>query len=293
MKKNPVDILGIVFGLLSLAIVILSLVLLILGHRFSMGPWMAWADNRGVGGGGKVREEGQRRFDGKTIELNIRGVSGDITISGWEEDSVLVKYMKSAPSQPDLDNLDVEFDQRGNTLSIKPVTKTRLFQRGSISFEVFVPRDVTAIEAVSVSGDLRLVKIPDGVNQRLKTTSGRIETDNSASLDIESVSGSLSFKFSGETLSVKTVSGSIRGELRAIERNGSIQVSSVSGAVALHVFQGIGARVKFQSVSGTVSSDLPVTVTKSKKNQLEGSIGDGAVPFEIGTTSGEIKIAKL
>jgi DUF4097 and DUF4098 domain-containing protein YvlB len=112
-------------------------------------------------------------------------------------------------------------------------------------------------------------------------------------LEAGSISGSITFSFSGKVLQAKTVSGSIQGEMRDIGSGGSVKINSVSGGVRLAAFQGLDARVKLHSVSGSVVSELPISGTQAKRNRLEGTIGQGSIPLEIGTTSGSIRITKL
>jgi DUF4097 and DUF4098 domain-containing protein YvlB len=244
-------------------------------------------------GGNSVRQEGEERIENEITELDVNTISGSIVITGWNESHTLVKWLKTAPTQEALDDLVLKIEARGKKLTAKPESSRRLAKRGSVSFEIYVPLGLKYVSAKSVSGSIRLTGIPGGIDQELGTTSGAIETDNAADLAATSVSGSVVFTFSGKDLQVETVSGSIRGDMPAIEANGSVKIGSVSGSVRLAVFQGIDARVDLHSVSGSVASELPVSVTQSKRNRLEGTIGDGTVPLEIGTTSGSIRITKL
>lgn len=300
MKKNPLDTVAIVCGILAFVMVIGSLVFLVRGMQ---GVWLPFRlpDFARIFqgevdfdfGGGNVRDEGEERIEAMVTDLDVSSVAGSISITGWSENYTLVRWVKSAPSQRSLDNIAATIAARGERLTVKRESLSRMGRRGTVSFEIFIPSGMQRIAAKSVSGSVRLSGMPDGIDQDLGTTSGEIETDNAADLEAGSISGSITFSFSGKVLQVKTVSGSIQGEMRGIDSDGSVKIHSVSGGVRLAANPGLDARINLHSVSGSVSSELPVSVTQSKRNRLEGTIGQGSIPLEIGTTSGSIRITKL
>ena len=73
---------------------------------------------------------------------------------------------------------------------------------------------------------------------------------------------------------------------------GSLGLRSVSGSVELKAFDGLDAALDLHSVSGNISCDFPITVVEQKRNRLRGTIGQGSIPLEIGTTSGRISVEK-
>jgi len=300
MKKNPLDTVGVVCGIAAFVMVIGSLVFLVRGMQRAWLPFRIPDIARMFQGevdfdfdGVRVREEGEERIDSAVTDLDVSSVAGSILISGWSENYTLVRWAKSAPSQRSLDNIAARIEARGERLTVKRESLSRMGRRGAVSFEIYIPSGMQRIAAKSVSGSVRLTGMPDGIDQDLGTTSGEIETDAAADLEAESISGSITFSFSGKVLQVKTVSGSIQGEMRDIDSDGSVKIHSVSGGVRLAANPGLDVTINLHSVSGSVSSELPVSVTQSKQNRLEGTIGRGFVPLEIGTTSGSIRITRL
>ena len=289
MKKSLIDVIGYTIGAVVLAIIVLSVILVIRwlpGTGF--GDWTAGGFARG-----NFQEEGEETAEGDIEEVSVSNIAGSITVTVWEKDQISVGYIKTAPTEEELANLVVQLDRRGKSLTVKPVRqKTGRVMRGSVSFDIFVPEGVTDIQASSVSGSVQLRNMSDTVNQRLSSTSGRIETDMSSDLDVSSVSGSIVFSFAGKQLKAKSVSGRVEGVVESIEDNGSIDLGSTSGSVVLRVPENLDATVNLHSVSGSVSSALPVSVTSAKRNRLEGVIGEGRIPVDIGTVSGSIRLDK-
>jgi len=235
----------------------------------------------------RTEEESGTIDSEKTIDrLEIRNISGRISAEGWNNEEVRLDYRKFGPGIPP----DVEVDYQGSTMIIKAVYPKKLSAFGSVDFDIKIPASVRFVKIDSVSGSISIEGAASGLEQELSTTSGSIKTDSSANLDISSVSGSLVFSSDGERITASTTSGRIEGVLEQAPDSGRIELKSVSGRVVLEVPDNINADVDLHSVSGSVSSELPVSVTESRKKSLRGRIGSGGTIIDIGTVSGSIRI---
>lgn len=304
MKKSKgdyVNYLGTLLGILSLVIIILSLVFLVKDRRVFRAEKFLFKRWEHIEGEKFLREpSGLERVKGEEIlrehysVLDVKNVAGSIKITGWDKDYLLIKYVKMGPNSESIENLKAQIDTTNDSITVKrSTTDNRLKSRGSISFDIFIPDSIKSISANSVSGSIELSRMYPGIMQSLKTVSGKIDTDNSGNLQVGSTSGSISFRFSGSTLRVNTVSGSIRGEMLNMTPGGSLDLSSVSGSVHINADKTLNADITLKSVSGSISCDFPVTISMKKRNRLEGKIGDGLIPLSIKTTSGSIKIRKV
>jgi DUF4097 and DUF4098 domain-containing protein YvlB len=288
MKKNALDLAGYASAFVVLALVVYALIHLVFIKPF----YEENSYDSSEFGWNRLTEEKEDRFEGSLNVLQVENISGSVSITGWDQSHVAVKYIKSAPTQEHLDNLEVRMDVSGTRLYVKTVRKFRN-SRGSVSFQISVPDNIRSISANSISGSIDLNGMNPGVDQDLSTISGSITTDNSADLDLRTISGSINFVFSGKKVKANSTSGRISGKILAIDDGGSIDIGAVSGSVALGIFKEFDASVKLHSVSGSVKSDFPVMVTTSKRNTIMGTIGEGRIPINIGTTSGSIRLTKL
>jgi hypothetical protein len=300
MKRTSLDTVGLICGALALLMVFGSLFLIVQNFQSSWLPFRVpdlvriFQGEEGYEpGGNTLRDEAEERIETAVTDLDVGTVAGSVSISGWNENFTLVKWTKTAPSREALEKLAAKIEVRGGTLTAKREALNRLASRGTVSFEIYLAAGTKRIKAKSVSGSVRLTGMPGGVIQDLGTVSGAIETDNAAVLTAGSISGSINFSFKGTVLQVKSVSGSVRGEVQDLQEGGSVKIQSVSGSVHLACYSDLDAQVNLHSVSGSVSSELPVSVTQSRRNMLEGVIGRGSIPLEIGTTSGSIRITRL
>jgi DUF4097 and DUF4098 domain-containing protein YvlB len=295
-RRTWVDILGPLFGILAAALAVYALVYLLWIEPFYRG-----ASYRSFDGGernfvvapGWESQEVTERLDGSFSELEVRNVSGPIVIEGWSQDYVQVHYIKQARSARYLEEFEIEIEPRGSRLTVRPIYRNIPGSPfGSVSFDIKVPSSIKEIRANNISGNINIENMGAGVKQVLETVSGRIDTERSGDLRAKSISGSIHFTSAGKTLDINSTSGRVQGEILGLEPGGSVEIDTISGAVALEVFSGFDADLRLQSVSGSISCDFPVEIIEQKRNKLEGTVGNGTVPFEVKTVSGRISLSR-
>jgi hypothetical protein len=295
-KRTWVDILGPVFGILAVALTVYALVYLLWIEPFYRGDSYRAFDrtDRDVAfGTGWESQEITERFEGSFDELEIRNVSGPILVEGWNQDYIQVHYIKQARTTRYLEEFEIEIEPRGSRLSIRPIyRKIAGSPFGSVSFDVKVPSSIKKIRANNISGNIDIENLGAGVEQTLETVSGQIDTERSGELRAKSISGAIHFASSGRTLDINSVSGRIQGEILGLDPGGSVEINTISGGVQLEIFSGFDADLRLQSVSGSVSCEFPVQIIEQKRNKLEGTVGDGTVPFEVETVSGRISLSR-
>ena len=289
------QLIGVALGMLTLAIILVSLVLIVSQANrfvFRWAPLFLWRSIfRGRAEESLREAEGERTLRGDYQNLVVSNLAGRIFIEGWKEDYFLVKYKKTGPNLASIDELEVTIEPRGKSLVV--AREMSGLNRGSVEFDIYIPAKTSHIAAKSVSGNIELAHMHERVQQELKTVSGGISTDRCDDLNAESTSGTIGFLFSGERLSVKTVSGSIRGSFRNVKPGGRMDLSSVSGSVTLSVDEGYSAEFSLHSISGSIHCDLPISLTREERGHLEGKIRNGSSTLSVKTTSGAIKIEKL
>jgi hypothetical protein len=309
-RLTPIDILGITLGVIVTLVVIGSIVTIARGRMFDpratfMGlrvPWTGdwhgpWDDGHGddFGFGPPVREEKDEIVPTGATEIELRNVAGSIDIRGDSAASAIaVHSTKTAPFARAMTDVRVEIRKEGSRLIVEEKHGPGFLTRtGTVAFRVVVPRGMKQIDAHSVSGSITVQAVDAGVDQALSTVSGGISTSQAGDLDASSTSGSIHFTSRGDRLSVRTVSGSIDGEVQGLGPGGSAHFGSVSGSISVNAFSALDAEVSLHSLSGRVSCDFPVAVSEQKNNRLSGKIGKGSASVDAGTVSGSISISKM
>ena len=183
-----------------------------------------------------------------------------------------------------------------------------------------------SIRVTDIKGDLTLNTISGGVRianggriATAKSVSGDVEitdTQIDGALEAQSISGSVVLrKVSARRVDLGSVSGSVviqdvqserveahsvSGNVEfggALARHGRYELNSHSGNVRVSVAGGTGFELQADSFSGSLRSDLQLTMQgtdrgEGRRRALRGVYGDGSAVLEVTTFSGSIVISK-
>jgi DUF4097 and DUF4098 domain-containing protein YvlB len=182
---------------------------------------------------------------------------------------------------------------------------------GSVRAET-VSGDVTTTDtpkleqAKSVSGDVTVAGVTEG-EVSAGSISGNVTFKNvkARGIDLSTVSGGVTLTdVACERLSAKSVSGSIE-YAGTIAKAGRYDINSHSGSVRLMLANPPGFELNASSFSGSIRSDLPLTIGGDSSNSasrrhdsgvnshnMRATFGDGSATISLRTFSGSIVIGK-
>lgn len=209
-------------------------------------------------------------------QIHIGNVSGDVIVSGYDGDAVMVKGFKEGA---DRDRLDVEDRSGEGRVDIGVRYPRNCNCEASIRFEVQVPR--------SIKYDFDRVSSVSG-NVEVSQVSGRIHaTSVSGQVRVHDVSGSVS---------AKSVSGNVEVEIRRLDgASDDMKFSSVSGNVDVSMPAEIDADVDMSSLSGGIKTDFPIEVTKERygpRTNARGKLGNGSRRLQMSSVSGSLSLRR-
>ena len=236
--------------------------------------------------------------------------SGNSWFGGSSDDTV----SKVASNPP--------INQAGNIIRVGEGSDDSM-RHVSIDYEITTPAN-TMLTAESGSGDLQLSNLNGtvqahtgsgsihadklGAGSRLETGSGSIEATNlMGSTTLQTGSGEVQAELgSAGDVVAGTGSGSIKltnvkGAIKAETGSGSLEISGQptspwkletgSGDVSLQVGSGARFTLDAQTGSGSVKTDLPLTMRGSlDKHHVTGTVNGGGPTIKAETGSGDIRI---
>jgi DUF4097 and DUF4098 domain-containing protein YvlB len=245
----------------------------------------------------------------------VTTASGDVTIGASESNVIEVTLTVKDPSyQRMLDEAVIEFDRHKNTLVVRTrshenfnsvrgfkaaIRRNSWFEFGASDPDVHIALpEGSSVEVTTASGDTEIigslakasvtsasgnVSVADEVDiLEMKTASGDVTTSTVRErLTCHSASGNVRCDGAGTTTKIRTASGSVR---LSVEIPSDISVRTVSGNVAVSVARGLDVDVDATSISGRLSSTIP----------LDGTVGDStkeAVSISAQTVSGDVKVS--
>ena len=212
---------------------------------------------------------------GQGSSISIGNVSGDVKVSGYDGDVIVVTAMKEGR---DRDIVDIEDTSGRERVAIRVRYPDNCNCSANVRFEITVPRSVSyEFDSIqSVSGDVDVSGVTGTL--RAKTVSGNVR--------VKEVSG---------TVNASTVSGSVEVDIQRLEGKGDMKFSSVSGSVNVRVPADLNAAVEMSSVSGAVKTDFPIEVEEARYGpgrKAHGRIGNGDRSIRLSSVSGKVSLSR-
>ncbi len=264
------------------------------------------------------------------VNLDVTTGSGDVSVKTGGSNQVVIhatihsnNWLFSDDSAVHQVEANPPIQQSGNTIRIGGSLSGDAARHVAIDYVITVPADTTLqahsgsgnvevegvrseVQTQTGSGDIRMRDL--GSKTRAQTGSGNIRGENvGAPFTAQTGSGDIEVSLTGSgDVDVHTGSGrlqvrGIKGGFRAQTGSGDIQADgSPTGAWRLHTGSGnvrlaLGAGTGFNldvhTSSGSIHSQLPITVQGSvSQRELKGSVHGGGPDVEVSTSSGDVDI---
>ena len=208
--------------------------------------------------------------------LSLKNFSGEVRIVGADVNQVTVDAVRTAP-QDRLDHIKLEMEVSGTTLRIEANKKDSDWTEKNnnvvkTEFDIQVPRN-TLLDVDVFSSNVHVRGVSG--RQSIKTFSGTADVQDGAA-----------------RLSCKTFSGSIA--VKVANGNPDLDLETFSGDIDVRVPDGAKASVAFDSFSGKLTADMPLTLQEQRKGFLRADLngGDPSRPVRLKTFSGDVRIGK-
>lgn len=226
------------------------------------------------------------RFEiGERARLDVRLPSGLVDVRTGAAGTIEVVVEASDPESFDIARV-------GDTVSVRPPSRWGL--RGRTTVAVVVP-DGTEVELSTTSADVRMGGSLGPV--RVRTTSGDVEIDAVARLELGTTSGDARVGTVHGDASITTVSGEARvgtvagrvqgsavsGDLRIAHVGGDVRFGTTSGDVRIERCD--GSDIALKSISGDLVLGLPTGI--SVEADLSTTSGRATLPVPAPPSAGE------
>ncbi|MFE4668947.1 DUF4097 domain-containing protein [Streptomyces sp. NPDC056716] len=259
-----------------------------------------------------VAEPRKLTFDEPVSELQVRIVNGTVNVVGTDEssprleiseiegpplmvtqrDGTLTVAYEDLPWKGFLKWLDRKGWRRSAVISLAVPVRTRV-EVGVVSANAMLSGVEGRAEVKGISGDTTLVGLAGQV--RADTVSGSLDAQAlSGDLRFNSVSGDLTVVEAGSSVKAESVSGSMIVDLDPAGRPTDINLTSVSGEIAIRLPHPADAEVEANTASGHVSNafeDLRVGGQWGAK-RITGRLGAGNGRLKATTVSGSIALLR-
>ena len=152
------------------------------------------------------------------------------------------------------------------------------------------------VKTKTSGGNLQVVQVIGAVNGR--TSGGNvILRDCKGGADLKNAGGSIEVENDGPVLA-RNAGGSIRCQLQDVSENQSLllDLETTGGSINVSLVPDIAATVEAKVLSGSVTTEFPVTVDGAgvvKPDQLQGTINGGGPLLKLRSVGGNIILRKI
>lgn len=186
-------------------------------------------------------------------QLRLKNFSGRVKITGGNRADVVIHAVRRAPRER-LDHIKLEITETASGVSIEANKKDR----------DWTERDNNVVD-----------------------TEFDIQVPADVALDVEVFSSDIVVKDVRGRQRLHTFSG----EIDVAGAEGSIDAETFSGDISIGLAQGASASVDFDSFSGSLKSDVPMSYHGStSRRRVRADIGAGGTDYHFKTFSGDVQI---
>ena len=257
-------------------ITVILIGVLVTGLNWNGFDWDADSAGQSVTGTASVDASSIKR-------ICIEWVDGTVDVRAAQQDTITF-------SETNGEKLCMVYSFKGDTLVIR-YSKESLklgihIKTPDKHLTVHVPQDWIAdeIEISAVSANIT-VDLPEVRETEIESVSGDISIryERSGEISLTTVSGQTAFEGICKELECSSVSGECNVKLLGSTKE--IRMNSISGGLEIVLDGQSGFTAQLDSVSGSISSDFPTSITGQTH-----TYGDGSIRIEAETVSGGIRI---
>jgi DUF4097 and DUF4098 domain-containing protein YvlB len=222
---------------------------------------------------GSPRAEFRARYSlVSTGRVNIQNLYGDVQITAWDRDEVLIEATKHSADARHLDDARIVVDTADGLVSIRTqYVGSDAMDPASVEYHIMVPRKANLENVKLVNGGLSISGVTGGV--KASSVNGSIKVE----------------KLAGET-ELSTINGHVEAEFQSISRCHPITLSSVNGPIRLSLPAGAAATLTAQNRSGGIDTEFGKAWRASTGHKLEASMNGGGALIKLNNVNGGISI---
>ena len=209
--------------------------------------------------------------------LRVKTFSGRVTITASDKNEVAVEAVRHA-SRDRLDRIKLDIHREGSTLVIDTNHREYSWWDGMRNNVVETDLDIA---------------VPRRTNLDLNTFSAAITVDGvEGSSRVHGFSSRIQLNDITGSVRAHTFSGPVDIRPKNWQDHQSITVDTFSGNIQLHVPENARGHVTFNSFSGRLNSEMPLTLHSSSRRNLSAELGGGAdgSSLRFKTFSGSVRI---
>jgi|SaaInl4_150m_RNA_FD_contig_41_157088_length_1150_multi_3_in_0_out_0_1 hypothetical protein len=227
---------------------------------------------------------------GTQAQLTLENYSGRIVVRGKTgAGTIVIKANKRvwsstpAKSKELFADMPMSVTTLGDVLKVTPGSPDGF--EPAVDYDIIVPSSFRVVVATT-KGDVSITNV-DEVD--IASGTGTVKLEQVASIKIVGQSGSVTIGHTPGPIDITTTSGDVSAKLAGDIQ--SVHLYTASGDVDLGIPEDAPAELGINTTRGSIFAEgLTLKNTKLSQFSVKATIGDGGLPIEITTVSGEVKV---
>ena len=173
-----------------------------------------------------------------TGHVAIHNLYGNVRITAWDRDEVLVEAVKRSKDPRQLEDARIEVDSSADQISVRTLYGgADMDHPASVEYRITVPRNANLDNVRLVNGGLSI-------------------TGLAGSVKASSVNGSIKAEQLEGQADLSTINGQLEADFNRIQPAGSISLSSVNGPIRVSLPADATLQLAAHNLSGGIESDI-------------------------------------
>jgi DUF4097 and DUF4098 domain-containing protein YvlB len=239
--------------------------------------------------------------------MQVFNVNGSVDFAPSPDNMVHLIAEKRSTGRGEQDDIHFEVVQSGGNVTICAIwnDSSRCEDGGTsnirrrqnnethtqVKFTVKVPRNVK-VGAHSVNGGVTVRDV--GAEVHANSVNGGVLVRNTTGpVRAETVNGGVDVSTANGPVTAQTVNGNVDARMASLKGDDDMDFKTVNGSIAIYVPEGFDANFRFDTVSGGIDSDFPMTLSgKWGPRHASGKIGNGGRDLRASNVNGSIELRK-
>ncbi len=209
--------------------------------------------------------------------IHLENVNGSVEIIAWDKAEVSLQAEKSANNAEGLARIHLKIESSAHRLQIKTEHEMKWKfwdnMNAQVHYTLMVPAGVSLEKIDVVNSSIHVTGVKGSVN--LDTVNGNI--------DAEGLTGPGAFE---------TVNGSITAAYTSLAAHPEISLETVNGSCTLVLPADAAFRLATETVNGRTSCDFPITLEKSGKHEMRGTVNGGGSDVKMESVNGGLSVKR-
>lgn len=228
-------------------------------------------------------------------QFELLNINGEIEISGTVKDQIEIKAIKKVrgPSKSGCDEvmmkLTIDVNCEKQVCIVKTKFPNKINYSITVDYQIQLPKRFS-IKVNNTNGDAIVADLNGEVKIALVNGTVEVKGIESGKITSETTNGNIKVTGHIEHNNLQTTNGNIDIMATSFAKNALLFAEIVNGNIQLTLPSNANARVKAETVNGTVSISPWKANYNKRKNLATLVLGNGEGTIQLETTNGEIEI---